>query len=95
MYSVPGGSVGQVLAAQILGHMAERVAEDARAPGCDAIVDVAGGGSNLGIGACVIPGRSIGAQATVGPGAIVIRDVPDGVTVRGAPARLPELAAVE
>ncbi len=51
--------------------------------------------ARVGIGACVIPGRSIGAQATVGPGAIVIRDVPDGVTVRGAPARLPELASVE
>ncbi len=43
--------------------------------------------ATLGIGACVIPYRSIGRNARVEPGAVVIRDVPDGVTVAGVPAR--------
>jgi acetyltransferase-like isoleucine patch superfamily enzyme len=41
----------------------------------------------LGIGSCVIQGRSIGARATVGAGSVVIRDVEEGVTVVGNPAR--------
>lgn len=40
----------------------------------------------LGIGACVIPGRTIGSYARVEPGAVVIRDVPHGARVSGAPA---------
>lgn len=43
--------------------------------------------ATLGIGACVIPGRRIGAGAVVAPGAVVIRDVPPGAAVAGAPAR--------
>jgi sugar O-acyltransferase (sialic acid O-acetyltransferase NeuD family) len=58
------------------------------APGCA----IGGGvtireGAFLGIGARVLPGRTIGAWATVGAGAVVTRDVPDGVTVVGVPAR--------
>lgn len=45
-------------------------------------------GATLGIGACVIPGRRIGAGAVVAPGAVVIRDVPPGSAVAGAPARV-------
>jgi UDP-perosamine 4-acetyltransferase len=41
----------------------------------------------LGIGSRVLPGRSIGADAVVGAGAVVIRDVPSGVVVVGNPAR--------
>lgn len=40
----------------------------------------------VGIGACVIPGRKIGRGASVGPGAVVIRDVSPGTRVNGAPA---------
>ncbi|MEW6252002.1 MAG: acetyltransferase [Planctomycetota bacterium] len=43
----------------------------------------------LGIGACVIPGRKVGAGATVGPGAVVIRDVPAIAHVSGVPAAVP------
>lgn len=58
------------------------------APGCA----VAGGvtldeGVFLGIGSCVIPGRRVGAWATVGAGGVVVHDVPAGVTAIGAPAR--------
>lgn len=41
----------------------------------------------IGTGANVIPGVRIGAGAIVGAGAVVIRDVPPGDTVVGAPAR--------
>lgn len=41
----------------------------------------------IGTGASIIPTRRIGRCATVGAGAAVIRDVADGETVGGAPAR--------
>ncbi|WP_345752381.1 NeuD/PglB/VioB family sugar acetyltransferase [Microbacterium rhizophilus] len=41
----------------------------------------------LGLNASVHPGVAIGADATVGMGAAVIRDVPDGETWVGVPAR--------
>jgi UDP-perosamine 4-acetyltransferase len=64
--------------------------------------------ATLGIGAAVIPYKSVGAEAVVEPGAVVIRDVPPGATVGGIPAveipvrsrfvpqsmRLPDRAAV-
>jgi sugar O-acyltransferase (sialic acid O-acetyltransferase NeuD family) len=41
----------------------------------------------VGAGAVVIEGRRIGSDVTVGAGAVVLRDVPDGQTVVGVPAR--------
>lgn len=50
--------------------------------------DVAiGATSFVGLGARVIPGLTIGAGAIIGAGAVVIRDVPEGATVVGVPAR--------
>lgn len=46
-----------------------------------------GRGAAIGSGAVVLPGVTIGAGATVGAGAVVTRDVPDGGTVAGVPAR--------
>lgn len=42
----------------------------------------------FGSGARVIPGIQIGDGATIGAGAVVIRDVPPGATVSGNPARI-------
>ena len=44
-------------------------------------------GALVGIGAIVVPRTTIGAWATVGAGAVVIKPVPPGVTVVGVPAR--------
>lgn len=44
-------------------------------------------GTLVGIGSSLAPEVRVGAWATVGAGATVVRDVPDGVTVVGVPAR--------
>jgi acetyltransferase-like isoleucine patch superfamily enzyme len=44
-------------------------------------------GCNVGIGATCIQGHTIGSWSVVGAGAAVVRDVPDGTTVAGVPAR--------
>lgn len=44
-------------------------------------------GAYIHTGAAVIPSVTIGANAVVGAGAVVIKDVPDDVTVTGTPAR--------
>jgi sugar O-acyltransferase (sialic acid O-acetyltransferase NeuD family) len=44
-------------------------------------------GAFIGIGAAILPRCRVGAWATVGGGAAVTRDVPDGQTVVGVPAR--------
>jgi sugar O-acyltransferase (sialic acid O-acetyltransferase NeuD family) len=46
-----------------------------------------GDGVLLGTGAQILENRSIGSMATVGAGSVVTKDVPDGVTVLGVPAR--------
>lgn len=46
-----------------------------------------GTGTQIGIGANILPGRTIGAGCVVGAGAVVTRDVADGTTVAGVPAR--------
>jgi acetyltransferase-like isoleucine patch superfamily enzyme len=43
-------------------------------------------GAHIGTGASVIQGIRIGAWSIVGAGAVVIRDVPAGVTAVGVPA---------
>ncbi len=47
-----------------------------------------GDGSDLGVGAIVLPGVNVGAGAQVGAGAVVTEDVPALAIVGGVPARL-------
>lgn len=47
-----------------------------------------GEGALLGIGCTVLPNCKVGAWSIVGAGAVVTRDVPDGVVVVGVPARI-------
>lgn len=44
-------------------------------------------GAAIGSNATILPGVTIGENAVVGAGAVVTKDVPDGVTVVGNPAR--------
>lgn len=58
------------------------------APGVNLAGGVTVGDATLiGIGASVIPYRSIGANVVIGAGAVVVDDIPDGVTAVGVPAR--------
>lgn len=45
-------------------------------------------GAAIGAGATILPGITIGRDALVGAGAVVTRDVPDGATVVGNPAKI-------
>ena len=45
-------------------------------------------GANIGAGAVILPGLTIGKGATVGAGAVVTKDVPPGVTAVGNPAKI-------
>lgn len=44
-------------------------------------------GAFLGIGASILPGKTIGAWSTVGAGAVVVQDIQDEVTAVGVPAK--------
>ncbi len=44
-------------------------------------------GASIGANATILPGLTIGEGAMVGAGAVVTKDVPPGVTVKGNPAR--------
>lgn len=44
-------------------------------------------GASIGAGAVILPGVRIGANALVGAGAVVTKDVPPGIVVVGNPAR--------
>ena len=52
-------------------------------------------GAQIGIGARVIPGITIGENAIVGAGTVVIDDVPDGATVVGNPGVIIKINEVE
>jgi len=66
------------------------------APGVHLGGDVmVGEGSLVGIGATVMPQRRVGRWCTVSAGALVHRDLEDGVVVAGMPARVIRRLAVE
>ena len=45
-------------------------------------------GASIGAGATILPGITIGKNALVGAGSVVTKDVPDGATVLGNPAKV-------
>ena len=47
-----------------------------------------GNESFMGVHSCVIPGVRIGSRVVIGAGSVVVRDLPDGVTAMGVPARV-------
>jgi maltose O-acetyltransferase len=46
-----------------------------------------GDGCYIGTGAVILPGLNISDQAIIGAGAVVTKDVPAGVIVKGVPAK--------
>jgi len=84
-----------VLAEHVIVNTGATVDHDARVARCVHIAPgahigggaVLGEGALIGIGASIVPSIQIGKKATVGAGAVVVNDVPDGVTVAGVPAR--------
>jgi carbonic anhydrase/acetyltransferase-like protein (isoleucine patch superfamily) len=62
-------------------------ADPSNRPGYETAPVSVGDGARIGINAIILKGVRIGERATVGPGAVVARDVPAGVTVEGNPAR--------
>ncbi|MHA4808299.1 acetyltransferase [Flavitalea flava] len=58
-------------------------------PGCHILGKVKIGNLvSVGSGAVILPGLHIGDEAVIGAGSVVTADVPKGVTVKGAPAKL-------
>jgi sugar O-acyltransferase (sialic acid O-acetyltransferase NeuD family) len=47
-----------------------------------------GEGVELGTGCIVLPGITVGNWSKIGAGAVVVKNIPDGVTVAGVPARI-------
>ena len=47
-----------------------------------------GDGSDVGLGAIVLPGTRLGAGVLVGAGSVVKGDFPDGAVIAGVPARV-------
>ncbi len=45
-------------------------------------------GGRIGVHATILPGKTVGADALVGAGALVTADVPDGKIVVGMPAKV-------
>lgn len=63
--------------------------EGVRAAGLGVSKDICiGDGSWIGAGSLILPGVTVGRNAIVAAGSVVIRDVPDGATVGGVPARV-------
>ena len=88
----PGARVGDNCAFNanvVLSHECDIGAHVFMAPGgvLAGFVEV-GEGAMIGVHATVLPRLRIGAWATVGGGAVVVRDVPSGATVAGNPARV-------
>ncbi|MEA2156199.1 MAG: hypothetical protein QOE11_2339 [Solirubrobacteraceae bacterium] len=68
-------------------HVIDDVEQPIRAQPLIATVVAIGEGARIGLGASVLRGVSVGAQATVGPHAVVTRDVAPHASVGGVPAR--------
>jgi acetyltransferase-like isoleucine patch superfamily enzyme len=68
-------------------HVFDDVELPIRAQALAATAVTIGDGARLGLGASVLRGVTVGAQATVGPHAVVTRDVPPRASVGGVPAR--------
>ena len=88
-------SIDAILGAGVIVNTGATVDHDCRladgvhiAPGVHLSGDVhVDAGSWIGVGTCVKQGVRIGSDVMVGAGAVVVSNIPDGVTVVGNPAR--------
>ena len=63
--------------------------------GPDKRVPTIGNDVYVGVGASILGGVHVGDGATVGAGAVVIKDVPAGATVVGVPAKVIKVSSPE
>lgn len=56
---------------------------------------VIGSGSDIGVGAIILPGVTIGENCQIGAGAVVTKSIPNGCTAAGVPAVLIGLSAIK
>jgi acetyltransferase-like isoleucine patch superfamily enzyme len=82
-----GAVLADEVAISTINHLSGRTDRPIRAQGLELAPIEIGPGAVLGRGAIVLPGVTVGAHARVAAGSVVTRDVPDGASVAGVPAR--------
>ena len=82
-----GAQLGHGAVVVDFDHVIEDVERPVRVQGLTSTPVAIGGGARIGLGASILRGVCVGADAIVDPRAVVTRDVPAGGHVGGVPAK--------